>query len=104
MKRYYLPTEPLVRLVAAAGGVARAIQRAGVCSVEVRALRRLYERSVQAKRFTPGAADRLAIRLFDLHPALVWGETWWTPPRYAPSVLLEPRPRSSDRRGNRERA
>lgn len=72
-----MPMRPLVRLVTLAGGPTVAIRRAAFDHRETRRLYALYHRGERAGLLTVGAADELAVRLLGLHPALVWGQTWW---------------------------
>jgi hypothetical protein len=72
-----MPMRPLVRLVALTGGPTVAIRRATLEHRETRRLYALYHRGERSGLLTVGAADELAVRLLGLHPALVWGETWW---------------------------
>jgi len=76
MKRR-MPMRPLVRLITLEGGPTLAIRRAAVDHRETRRLYALYHRGERAGILTVGAADELAVRLLGLHPALVWGDSWW---------------------------
>ncbi len=69
-----LPSEPLVALVEARGGVT------ACCGADPR-LRRAYARAKEAGELTETTADLLSLRLLGVHPWELWDE--WFPAVYA---------------------
>jgi hypothetical protein len=76
-----LPSGPIVALIARCGGPRLAAEEYGtrhaLTPARMEALDRAFYRAQQLGRLTVYAADELAVRLLGLHPAEVWGESWW---------------------------
>lgn len=69
-----LPAAPLLALLSARPDTSTSASRFGVSERLAQALYRARRRGW----VTPYAADDIAVTLLGLHPACVWGESWWT--------------------------
>ncbi|MGN6244534.1 MAG: hypothetical protein ACTHQ3_12815 [Motilibacteraceae bacterium] len=68
----HVPAAPLLEAVERRGGPAAA----GI--PQHSALERAYYRARRAGEVTVKTADRFAVELLREHPAIVWGDAWWT--------------------------
>lgn len=66
----WLPVEPLAARIRRRGGIGteRAFGATG----------RALHRGLADGRLSVRSADRLAVVLLGEHPAMVWGEAWWS--------------------------
>jgi hypothetical protein len=85
-----LPAEPLVAAVQARGGVRACVGADG-------ALERAYGRARGSQRLTIAAADKLAVRVLGMHPALLWGDAWWVETDQGPEPVRRARRRRRER-------